>query len=60
ITAGGTLLFSTHDFRVAWRLARHALVLARGKVETYGELRDVFKTSPWLRMLRERIESINL
>ncbi len=51
---GGTLLLSTHDFRVARRLARRALVLVHGRVETYGELDSVFASSPWLRMLGER------
>ena len=54
---GGTLLFSTHDFRVALRLARFAAVLDRGRVETYGELAEVFAVSPWLCMLRERREA---
>jgi energy-coupling factor transport system ATP-binding protein len=54
VRQGGTLLFSTHDFRVARRLARHAIVLSNGSVETFGEIRAVFETSPWLRMLREQ------
>jgi energy-coupling factor transport system ATP-binding protein len=54
---GGTLLFSTHDFRVARHLARFALVLDRGRAETYGELAEVFAVSPWLRLLRERMEA---
>ncbi len=52
---GGTLLFSTHDFRVARGLARFALVLDHGRGETYGETGDVFGSSPWLRELRERM-----
>lgn len=51
---GGTLLFSTHDFRVARRLARHVCVLESGGMETHGELPEVFASSPWLGMLREQ------
>jgi energy-coupling factor transport system ATP-binding protein len=54
VARGGTLLFSTHDFRVTHRLARFALVLSRGNVETRGEISGVFDQSPWLRMLREQ------
>ena len=45
---GGTLLFSTHDFEVAWLCAGHALVLDRGQVESHGTISDVFATSAWL------------
>lgn len=54
---GGALLFSTHDFRMARRLAHQTAVLCRGRIETYGETAAVFADSPWLGMLRTRTTS---
>ena len=48
VSCGGTLLFSTHDFEVAWRLAAFAVVLCDGCMETYGAIDYVFKESEWL------------
>ena len=48
VSCGGTLLFSTHDFEVAWRLAVFAVVLRDGCMETYGAIDYVFKESEWL------------
>ncbi len=51
VSCGGTLLFSTHDFEVAWRLAAFAVVLRDGCMETYGAIDYVFKESEWLKGL---------
>ncbi|MDP2984187.1 MAG: energy-coupling factor transporter ATPase [Candidatus Latescibacter sp.] len=48
LAGGGTLLFSTHDFEAAGSLAEYALVLDHGRIETYGEIEDVFAKSTWL------------
>jgi energy-coupling factor transport system ATP-binding protein len=48
VTRGGTLLFSTQDFRAARLLARYALVLDDGRIETAGVAREVFDRSPWI------------
>ena len=45
---GCTLLFSTHDFKVARCLGDYAVVLDQGRIETDGRLSDVFRDSPWL------------
>jgi len=52
VACGGTLLFSTHDFEVAWRLAAFAVVLRDGCMESYGEIDYVFRESEWLNGLR--------
>lgn len=52
VACGGTLLFSTHDFEVAWRLAQSAVVLRDGCMESYGEIDYVFRESEWLNGLR--------
>ena len=52
VVYGGTLLFSTHDFEVAWRLASFAVVLRDGCMESYGAIDDVFRESEWLNGLR--------
>lgn len=49
---GGTLIFSTHDFEVASRLADRAVVLDNGRIETSGTTEEVFRKSPWLCGLR--------
>ena len=48
LDSGGTLLFSTHDFEVAESIAEYAVVLEHGKIETCGELKEVFGKSRWL------------
>ncbi len=52
--SGGTLIFSTHDFRIARRLAQRAVVLRNGRIETVGSLETVFGSSPWLKIIRNR------
>ncbi|MFA6470551.1 MAG: energy-coupling factor transporter ATPase [Candidatus Latescibacterota bacterium] len=51
---GGTLLFSTHDFEVAERSAEYAVVLEQGRLETCGELKEVFADSRWIEKVRNK------
>ncbi len=53
LAGGGTLLFSTHDFEAAGSLAEYAIVLEHGRLETYGELAEVFAKSPWLEKVKK-------
>lgn len=53
LESGGTLLFSTHDFEAAESVAEYALVLEHGKIETYGDLTEVFEKSRWLEKVRK-------
>lgn len=49
VRGGGTLVFSTHDFRNARRIASRAVVMSEGSVETEGGIGDVFGRSAWIR-----------
>jgi energy-coupling factor transport system ATP-binding protein len=53
LDSGGTLLFSTHDFEVAERVAEYVVVLEHGRLETYGELAEVFTKSQWIEKVRK-------
>jgi energy-coupling factor transport system ATP-binding protein len=48
LSGGGTLLFSTHDFEIAREIAEYGVVMGHGKVETFGEIGEVFGKSGWL------------
>ena len=49
IENGGTLIFSTHDFEAAWRLADFAVVLGDGRIETSCAFDKVYEESAWMR-----------
>ena len=58
IRSGGTLLFSTHDLRVARNLAGYAAVLDGGRIETSGSIQEVFARSPWIAGLGRSGENV--
>ncbi|MFC1693692.1 ABC transporter ATP-binding protein [Candidatus Latescibacterota bacterium] len=58
VKAGGTLLFSTHDFEMASSLADRALVLDKGRVEAYGTVSEVFSRSSWITSVKDSIASL--
>ena len=49
VDGGGTLVFSTHDFELAHRLACYGIVMCDGRIETSGTLKNVLSTSMWIR-----------
>ena len=51
IENGGTLIFSTHDFEAAWRLADFTVVLDDGRIETSCAFDKVFEESAWMRRI---------
>lgn len=53
IDNGGTLLFSTHDFEVAGKLAERALVLEKGSIECWGTFHDVIHRSKRISLLKK-------
>lgn len=49
VDGGGTLVFSTHDFELAVRLAGYGVVMCDGIVEACGPLPEVLSSSTWIR-----------